>query len=350
MTTLTQNNVVSLFPSQEKTTVAVDYTDIRAQAKDNHGLNTPNWNVPTCTQEDTQLSLVEQLRNKGVFYTVDGRENFTLNNSGEFVSTGKKTIYNVTSEKTLGVMAQGYKIAQNEQIFLSALREIDNAGIDTTHAFTRVRVDNDGQRVMAEIVFPETSFEVSVGDTVALSVSVINSFDGSGAFTIKMGAFRFVCANGMVSANKIIAYSSAHTASLNIGFATKTIASGMAQYNEDKESLLLQAKTEVNEQTVYEAIAMMNKVDLKKYPTYNEYHAAKVATSARPGGMSVPRHMALWNKYRKELGATQWALNNVLTHISTHGDKPEYSATQNIATRTNKEKLVSQALSHMLAA
>ena len=342
MTTFNSSNVVSLFPSQQVTTQAVDYTEAKQ--------GTTHWNVPTCKASDVGTTLLEQLQAKGVFYTVEGRDNFTLNNAGEFVSTGKKTIFNVDNEKTLGVMAQGYKIAQNEQIFLSALREIDNAGIDTTNAFTRVRVDNDGQRVMAEIVFPETSFDVAVGDTVALSICVINSFDGSGAFTIKMGAFRFICANGMVSADKIIQYSSAHTASLNIGFATKTIASGMAQYENDKESLLQQASTQVNEQAVYEAIAIMNKIDIKKYPTYSQYHAEKVATSPRPGGMSVPRHMALWNKYSRELGTTQWALNNVLTHISTHGDKPEYTASQNIATRTNKEKLVSQALNHMLAA
>lgn len=334
------NNVISLFPSATTTTEAVDYSEAKQ--------GTTHWNVPTCKASDVGLTLAEQLRNKGVFYTVEGRDNFTHNNEGEFVSTGKKTIYNVTNEKTLGVMAQGYKIAQNEQIFLAALREIDNAGINTANAFTRVRIDNDGERVMAEIVFPETSFEVVVGDVVALSITVTNSFDGSGAFSIKMGAFRFICANGMVSASKIIAYKSAHTASLDIGFAAKTIASGMAQYNEDSEAMLLQAQTSVDEQTVYEALCIMNKIDTSKAATYAQYMAEIRPTLKRQP--AIERHMALWNKYKSELGATQWALNNVLTHISTHGDKPEYTASNKITTRNTKEALVGKALNHMLAA
>ncbi len=47
---------------------------------------------------------------------------------------------------------------------------------------------------------------------------------------------------------------------------------------------------------------------------------------------------------------TQWALNNVLTHISTHGNKPAYSESVSITGRTDKEKLVHKALQHMLKA
>lgn len=337
---LLMNNVISLFASADTKTAAIDYSEAKQ--------GTTNWNVPTCKASDIGLSLSEQLRNKGVFYTVDGRDNFVQNDAGAFVSTGKKTIYNVTTQQTLGVMAEGYKIAQNEQIFAAALREIDNAGINVENAFTRVRIDNDGQRVMAEIVFPETAFDVAVGDTVALSITVSNSFDGSGAFSIKMGAFRFVCANGMVSAGRIIEYKSSHTANLDIGFAAKTIIGGMAQYNEDKESMLEQAKTPVSAQEVYEALCIMNGIDTSLAPTYDAYQAViRPALKRQP---AIERHMALWNKYKKDLGHTQWALNNVLTHISTHGDKPEYTADNKITTRATKEKLVRQALKHMLAA
>ncbi len=351
MNTSTPSNVVSLFSKTSAavavTTAAVDYAPVRQEAREN-GLSTPNWNVPTCKREDIGLTLHAQLDAKGVFYTVDGRDNFVQNNAGEFVSTGSKTIYNETNEKTLGVMSKGYEIVQNENIFTSLFAEIERAGLDVSNAFTRVRMDNDGQRVMAEIIFPETSFDVAVGDTVALSITAINSFDGSGAFHLKMGAFRFICANGMVSANGIIEYKHQHSKGLSASSAAKHIANGMTQYNEDKESLLEQANTQVNAQDVYEALAIMNKIDTKLAPTYEQYQLVIRPTLKREP--AIERHMGLWNKYKAELGNTQWALNNVLTHISTHGDKPEYTADQNITTRSGKEKLVGVALRNMLAA
>jgi hypothetical protein len=151
----------------------------------------------------------------------------------------------------------------------------------------------------------------------------------------------------MASAQNIVAYNSSHTAKLDVGFAAKTIVCGMEQYLSDKESMLEQVRTPVNEQIAYETIALMSGIDITEVKTYAQYTAEIRPTLKRQP--AIERHMDLWSKYKKELGLNQWALHNVLTHVSTHGDKVEYSASNKITTRATKEKLASAALVHMLS-
>lgn len=335
---MSNNNVISIFGHNNAGTQAMDYSEKKA--------GTTNWNVPTASKEAIGTTLEEQLQ--PVNYLVGARPNLTIDNNGNIVDTGKKTIFNVSNNKTLGIQAMGYNIVQNEQATTALLSEIYNSDLPTEHAFARTRVDNYGQTMMAEIVFPATAFEVTPGDEVAFSITAINSFNGSGSFHVKAGAYRFICANGMVSSTGVIEYRKAHKKDLSVKQAAKVIVCGMEQYHADKESLVKQANTPATEQDVYLALAIMNDIDLAVAPTYTEYQRVIRPTLKREP--SIERHMGLWNKYKSELGATQWALNNVLTHIATHGDKPEYSASQKIGTRSTKEKLARTALRKMLAA
>lgn len=334
------SNVIELFNTKATTTKAVDY----AQEKQ----GTTHWNVPEAKEEEIGKTLLEQLENKGVFYHVDKRDNLTTDNHGHLVPTGKVTIFNDSLNAPLSVMTDSYHICQNRDIFAPLMAALDDANLNLETAFTRVTMEKDGTRVRAEIIFPETSFDVKVGDTVALCVTATNSFDGSGAFSLQMGAYRFICANGMVSANGILGYRCAHNANLNPRNAATIIAKGMQQYQDDKESLMLQATTRATTQTAYDALCIINDIDKAIAPTFEAYMTEIRPTKKRTTPLEA--QMKLWDKYRYELGATQWAVNNMLTHISTHGNKEQYSSSVKIATRNTKEKLVQKALANMLAA
>ncbi|MCP3921306.1 MAG: DUF945 domain-containing protein [Desulfobacterales bacterium] len=339
------NNVVAIFgKNQETQAQAIDYS----QAKE----GTTHWNVPTIATDDIGATLTEQIESKGLFYNVVARNNSTTDNNGNTVSTGMKTIFNASSNKPLSVQGEGYKIVDNRHLTTNLLAALNQSDIDLTNAFTRTRIDNDGSKMRLEIILPSTSFDVSsnpsVRDEVALSITATNSFDGSGNFSIKCSAYRFICANGMVSAKPVIEYKQKHTQALSVEKAVKVITCGVEAYQNDKADFMQQVKTDVSFQTVYEALAIINKIDTSLAPTYEEYQRVIRPTLKRQP--IIEHHMALWSKYKRELGASQWALNNVLTHISTHGNKPQYSESQSVNGRNDKEKLVHKALKHMLEA
>lgn len=307
--------------------------------------------IPTLNKSDIGLTLDAQFDKKGFYYTVTDKPNLTTNNEGDLVDTGKKTMWNLDANLPIGVNGTGYKSAQNHHVATSLFAAMDKNNVDVTNAYTRVRVDNNGAKAMAEIVLPSTQVKIGqgqLGDEIAASVRVINSFDGSTAYWVIVSVYRIACMNGMIMPSGVIQYKSTHCNDLSISRSVDVICQGLETFQNDRELLEAQTTKLVSNQDVYEALCIMNKVDLALAPTYEEYQRVIRPTLKRQP--AIERHVNLWKKYRKELGSTQWALNNTLTHISTHGDKPEFTASQTITGRINKEKLVHEAMQACIAA
>ncbi len=323
------------------TSAAFDYENAKQ--------GTTHWNVPTINKSQIGLSLTDQIENSGVLFPVDGRENFTLDNDGNLIDTGFQTIFNLLTGAVLSIQTQGYKIALMRQICDTALSAINQCpDLPLENAFIRAKVDGEGKKIRLEIIFPQTGFEVAVGDQVAFCITIINSYDGSDVYSVSCGSFRFWCANGNVSLKPIVQVRQKHTQSLEVERATSIIVKGLASYVTDQADMMLQVETKVSEQEVYEALAIVNKIDVSLAPSYEEYQRVIRPTLKRQP--IIEKHMALWAKYKREIGCSQWALHNVLTHIATHGNDEEFSGNQSVSGRADKEKLAIKALRHVVLA
>ncbi len=323
------------------TSAAIDYENAKQ--------GTTDWNVPTINKSQIGLSLTDQIENSGVLFPVDGRENFTLDNDGNLIDTGFQTIFNVLTGAVLSIQTMGYKIAEMRDICTTALNAINQTNLPLENAFIRAKVDGEGKKIRLEIIFPQTGFEVAVGDQVAFCLTITNSYDGSDVYSVSCGSFRFWCANGNVSLKPVVAVRQKHTQSLEVEKATSIIVKGLERYAEDQQDMMKQVETKVSEQDVYEALAIVNKIDVSLAPSYEEYQRVIRPTLKRQP--IIEKHMALWSKYKRELGgATQWALHNVLTHIATHGNDEEFSGNQSVSGRADKEKLAIKALRHVVLA
>jgi hypothetical protein len=288
-----------------------------------------------------RLSLMEQLERKGIFYTVEGRENLTYDNDGKIIATGKKTIFNATNNTVLGVMGEGYNIVQNEKIFEAFNRVIAKSNINLEGAYTRCKTHKAGQKAMVEYVFPALKKEVKVGDAVAPSIVAINSFDGTGSFHVRFGLYRLICLNGMIMGSTVFEYKKNHTKDLSVDFAADVIYRGIQCYESGINNLKKQTTTPVTDQTVYLALAELSgfdKADFSLAPTYADYLAKMRPLTKRPPALDA--YMALWGKYSTELGNTEWALHNVMTHISTHGKGFAYDTKNSVTDRLKKENLM----------
>lgn len=106
-------------------------------------------------------------------------------------------------------MSQRYKTVQTNLI----AQKFKDLGfvVDSVH-HRRSRVANRAGygRHMVKLSHPELLKTTDHND-VKMQLIVTNSFDGSSAFKIQLGFFRFVCANGMIVGETLESYKHKHT-------------------------------------------------------------------------------------------------------------------------------------------
>ena len=150
---------------------------------------------------------------------------------------------------------------------------------------------------------------------------------------------RFKCMNGMVLGDMMATYQAKHTAGLSIDNAAKVIETGLKAYTQGADDWNKQIFAEVEMSTVFHALAEMAGIkEHAMFDTIVDYNAYR----EKQNGGNAPRvsiidhYFKIWRDYACELNRTEWALNNTLTHIATHGvrdNKPSITA------QTNKAEL-----------
>lgn len=288
----------------------------------------------------SRLTLLDSLADAGMFYEVEKRANLTHNNAGEVVATGQATIFNTTKNAPIAVMGEGYRVVQNREVFETFNRVLAKSGIDLEGAYIRASATESGSRACVEYIFPKIQTEVKKGDLVRFSLKVIHSFDGSTAFITSAQGFRLACLNGMVMAAGITCYKAKHSYQLDIDKAARIVVGAVELFMNNAEEWKRQSTTQVDDATAFKALAELSGFDdFALAATYDQYLAVVRPTLKRQP--HIEKYMALWNDYKKELGSTLWALNNTMTHISTHGmQKGEAS----ISYRMTKEAKVGELL------
>lgn len=105
----------------------------------------------------------------------------------------------------LGIVSDKYKLLRHEEV-VDTFRDALN---DTTYEEKIQMVKNGGQLFLT-YKLGNIEIEVKKGDVVGLQFVVKNSYDGTNALQIMLGAFRLVCTNGMVIGRRFFAYSQRH--------------------------------------------------------------------------------------------------------------------------------------------
>lgn len=285
----------------------------------------------------TRTDLISQLERKGVFYTVELMDNYFRTPQG-MKSTGKKTVVNVDLEEAIGVVSERYVPVLNKDIFTQFNKVLENCKeIDLTDAYVEVQTNSNGARILVEYVLPAHTVTLENGDEVALSITALNSFDGSTGFKVFCGGLRFKCMNGMILGSNIASYHKKHCSGLSIAEAGKTIETGIKAYLEGVDSWNNQIKTVVSGETCFTALAELCDLETLGAKTYAGYkHLTQLAGDTRK--KLIDDYMLILEDYVDELGQTEWALNNAITHIVTHGARGKKPSIQSQVTKTAKAR------------
>ena len=208
-----------------------------------------------------------------------------------------KAIVNPETEKIISVVGSGYKLEHNDEVYPKFEDAIRLSSLNTTGMTRDVQTSHGEGRTVVSYTFPEHRVSIKEGDEMDLTLTVLNSYDTSWRFRSLMGAFRLLCANGMIVGDTLAEYSGKHTASLDTDRAIKDLGIALDIYLQNADAWKEYPKIAVTTKqvdSVFANLAKGSKTMLKMLDnTFN-------------------------NIYKEEMGNTLWALYNTLTDWSTH--------------------------------
>jgi hypothetical protein len=207
-----------------------------------------------------------------------------------------KAIVNPNTEEIISVVGSGYQLVQNADIYPQFDEAIELSDLNTTGMTRKVSTSHGGGRTVVSYTFPEHRVSIGDNDELDLTITVLNSYDTSWRFRSIMGAFRLLCANGMIVGEALAEYSGKHTLNLNTNKAIKDLSMAIEHF--EATSLMWQwypkiFVTSIEADRVFNALAKGSK-------------SLRVALDESHEG------------YIRRLGDNLWALYNTLTHWSTH--------------------------------
>ena len=231
-----------------------------------------------------------------------------------------KGIVNPETEKLISVVGAGYKLEHNDEVFPKFEDAIRLSSLNTAGMTRDVSTSHGEGRTVVSYHFPEHRVSIKDGDEMDLTLTVLNSYDMSWRFRSIMGAFRLLCANGLILGDPLAEYSGKHTASLDTDRAIKDLGIALEVYLQNADALKDYpeiAVTPIQIDSIFGALAKGSKTMLKMLDeTFN-------------------------NIYKEEMGNTLWALYNTLTDWSTHAKvKNEANAPSIIINREERVRKI----------
>lgn len=208
----------------------------------------------------------------------------------------KLAVMRADTREPLGIVSKRYGFMAHGDVVDSFRKAL----ADTKHE-ERIQLAKNGAHLFATYKLPTHKVEVRKGDAVALQFTVKNSYDGSNALQIMLGAFRLVCSNGMVIGKNYFSYSQRHIGS-EAGTKVEAIS--------EKISLLV----EQFKKTL---------PSLQHMSRHNVRHAAEDLFN--PKAVNLPTYLLAEAKraYEEKGDETAWGYYNALTATITHHMKKE---------------------------
>ena len=120
-----------------------------------------------------------------------------------------KAIVDLNTGKVFSIVSNDYRLIRHEQAIEKVERFIHGHNLMSGYVVD-TEFFNDRGRMRRTYRFPSISVQISKDDTVCLTLHLFNSYDLTWPFIVLVGAFRFVCANGLVIGTKYYQFRKRH--------------------------------------------------------------------------------------------------------------------------------------------
>ena len=159
---------------------------------------------------------------------------FKRRGRAEAICPKNKALVDADTGNVFAVVSKGYKLIRHEEaldIVSNTLKKNPEFG----QPDPEIRMMDAGAKMWTTFTFPDTEYDISGGDLVHPTIEVMNSYDTGWSFSVRFGAFRLVCSNGLVVGKAFAWYKHKHTKDLNPVEVEKILCAGMEQYSEQVE-------------------------------------------------------------------------------------------------------------------
>jgi hypothetical protein len=141
-----------------------------------------------------------------------------------------KAIVNPEIGRVYSIVSKGYKLIRHED----AVQRIESA-IDENRELgkyiTSTKFYNHGGRMCRTYRFYKKYIEIKKGDKVNPQLHLFNSYDITWPFIVLIGAFRFVCANGLVVGDKYLYIRKRHVYHFDQMDIKEQVATALKRFN-----------------------------------------------------------------------------------------------------------------------
>lgn len=240
-----------------------------------------------------------------------------------FLDSDYQAVIRTDNHQVLAIHGPGYHLIDNREVFGAFDEALQQSILDKTGLYWTNELANNGARSVRTYIFPAHSFKIGRDDDVVdLRIQVINSYDGSSAFTTLVGGYRVLCTNGLVIGKTFSQTYTKHTKGFDLTAILERINHTIDVYCHNAKQWHQWSNRTIND--------MQAQTIINHIPSISER-----------------LHTTLMNYYQKEkrqLGPTLWALFNALTYWSSH-EKIKASSLNNRASIVlNRENRVRAVL------
>ena len=232
--------------------------------------------------------------------------------------------------KVIGLVSKQYRTVTNEEIEEKFVKQLCESSINRDGMTIDCRYANDGARSMVQMKFPAHEIDVK-GDKSILEIVTKNSYDGMWKFSVRGGACRMACLNGMLLGAWAAAYSEQHNSKLSITHAAKKIVTILDDFIETPKQWADMMDRPVDDTKAWKVIRKYNKHDDREIPMtwHRNPGTGKVCITNSDTRMAVNGSTRMMDHYlrreAKDIGKNAFALYNTLTHQATHGTTTDRS-------------------------
>jgi hypothetical protein len=208
-----------------------------------------------------------------------------------------QAVVRTDTNAVLGIHGPGYRLLRNEEALSAFDEALRRSPLDLDGMHFRDELSHGGARAYRTYTFPAHS--VAIGrahDLTHLKLMVANSYDGALAFTSKLGAYRLICANGMVIGATFLHAAVRHTKGLAVEAVVQRLTQAVELFHEQTQHWRAWSHLAVSDDAARQVIHQLP-------------------------GLNPKLEEQLFSTYQVEaelLGPSLWALFNSLTHWSTH--------------------------------
>ena len=136
---------------------------------------------------------------------------------GEYLPSDFRAVVRMDTHEVLGIHSADYKLVTNHEAFDAFDNALSRSVLDLDGMIIKDELSYGGARTIRTYIFPNHAVNIGkVGDVVNLQLRVVNSYDGSTAFSTLLGGYRLVCTNGLVIGKTFAQNYARHTKGFNI--------------------------------------------------------------------------------------------------------------------------------------